>query len=113
MTKRNKHGAIKTTLDNIKFDSKKEALQYLAFRDARNKGEITDLICHPTFQIEFLGVKICKVELDFMYRDKLGVLHHVDVKGFDKKTKKFRVTNESRIKKKLVEAQYNITVEYI
>ena len=86
----------------------------MVLKQAQQDGKIRDLIVHPTFQITWpLGVKICKVELDFMYYDIIqDKTCYIDVKGWDKKKKKWRVTNESRIKKLLVEAQYKIKVEY-
>ncbi len=114
MVKRNKHGAIKKTVDGYKFDSKKEAEVYGKFKILQQAGKISNLDIHPSFVIFLNGRKICKVILDFMYYDLLEKRYkYIDVKGFDKKTSKFRVTRESAIKKKLVEAQEGIIVEYM
>lgn len=114
VAKVNKHRAKKVVIDNITFDSKKESLHYMALKACEHQGVIRDVIVHPTFQITWpTGEKICKVELDFMFFDiSQDKIRYIDVKGWDKKTKKWRVTNESRIKKLLLEAQNKITVEY-
>ena len=39
----NKYNAVKTTIDGIKFDSKKEAKYYLYLKDKLEKGEIYNL----------------------------------------------------------------------
>ena len=97
----NKYRAKKVTLDGFTFDSKLEARRYGELRFLEKAGKIADLTVHPTFQIFLNGVPICKVELDFRY-DELGQVVYEDTKGF--------YNRESRLKHKLVEAQYGIKV---
>jgi len=113
-TKGNKYGAIKCSHDGYKFDSLKEGDEYLKLRLRLQGGDICGLIVHPKYPIVIHGKLVCTVILDFSYLDCLtGIVHYIDVKGFDKKTKKFRVTSDSRTKKNLLEAWKQLTVEYI
>ena len=113
-TKGNKYGAIKCSHDGYRFDSLKEGDEYLKLRLRLQGGDICGLIVHPKYPIVIHGKLVCTVILDFSYLDCLtGIVHYIDVKGFDKKTKKFRVTSDSRTKKNLLEAWKQLTVEYI
>ncbi len=104
--KRNKFGAIKCTHDGLNFDSLAEGNYYLILRDRLKKQEIGDLQIHPFFHVQINGKKICKVVLDFSYYDnKLCKEVFVDVKGF--------ATRVSRLKKKMVEAQFGIQVDWV
>lgn len=47
--KQNKHGAIKVTLDGIRFDSKAESRRYLVLKQMQIEGLITDLQLQPVF----------------------------------------------------------------
>jgi hypothetical protein len=102
----NKYKNIKTVVDGIKFDSKKEASHYLVLKQKRDKNEICDLQLQPKFSISFNGVKICTYIADFRFLD-LEKAEYVtqDVKGF--------ITPVFRIKQKLVKAFHNIDVELV
>jgi len=50
--KPNKYGAKKTVVDNIKFDSKKEAKRYEELKLMVRAGEITDLILQPSYLLQ-------------------------------------------------------------
>ena len=52
MAKRNKFGAIKTTVDGIIFDSKKEAKRYEKLKAMKDRGEIRKLILQPKFLLQ-------------------------------------------------------------
>ena len=118
---RSKYKAVKTTIDGITFDIKKEAKRYTELKLLERAGMITHLELQPTFQITVNGVNICKYKADFRYftvraesnersynskgewqtptktGDKEGQIVE-DVKGFK--------TPIYRLKKKLVEACY-------
>ncbi len=104
--KRSKYGAKKITADGIVFDS---ALEYRYYQELMIRFRAIEIglpKIHPKFPITINGKKICVVELDFEYWDLLAVhRRYVDCKGFD--------TPMSRLKRKLVEAQYGITVEIV
>jgi hypothetical protein len=66
-------------------------------------GFISELVVHPEFKIVLNDVAICKVVLDFSYRDnKSGRTVIEDVKGHDNST--------SRLKRKLVQAAHDVHV---
>ena len=118
---RNKYKAVKTTIDGITFDSKREAKRYTELKILETAGHITHLELQPEYQITVNGVDICKYKADFRYftvraesnersynskgewqtptmtGDKEGQIVE-DSKGFK--------TPIYRLKKKLVEALY-------
>mgnify|MGYP006232240525 CR=1 FL=1 len=118
---RSKYKAVKTTIDGIVFDSKKEAKRYTELKLLEKAGHITHLELQPEYEITINGAKICKYKADFRYftvraennersynskgewqtptmtGDKEGQIVE-DVKGFR--------TSIYRLKKKLVEASY-------
>lgn len=67
--KRNKYSAIKTEVDGIIFDSKREATRYQDLRVMQQAGLITDLTLQPEFQLIVNGVKIAAYRGDFEYRE--------------------------------------------
>lgn len=100
--RRNKYGAIKTKVDNITFASKGEATRYLHLKALQQAGKISNLETHPKFDIVINGKKVCVVELDFYYINENGEPVWEDFKGRDNAM--------SRLKRKLVEAAYDIKV---
>lgn len=64
----NKYGAEKIEEDNIVFDSRLEHRRYLALRDLRDMGAITDLEVHPrwTFAGQ-TGLHLFSYSADFMF----------------------------------------------
>ena len=101
----NKYRAIKTVVDGIKFDSKAEATRYCLLKRDEKLGIIFDLELQPAFPVVVEGKKICTYKADFSYIDN-GVRVVEDVKS--PITAKHPVY---RIKKKLVEAIYNIEIK--
>ncbi len=105
-----KYRAIKTEVDGIMFDSKKEAKRYQYLKERLDAGIIADLKLQPQFKCEINGKKICTYKADFEYllADQIGpqgqIGHYVveDVKGFK--------TPTYRLKKKLVEALFPGTI---
>lgn len=101
----NKYGAIKTVVDGIKFDSKVEAARYSSLKLLEKAGEITDLELQPAFPVAVESKKICTYKADFSYIED-GKRIVEDVKS--PITAKHPVY---RLKKKLVEAIYNIEIK--
>lgn len=98
-----KYFAIKTVVDGIMFASKAEAGRYVELRLMVRSGLIENLELQPRFPIIVAGKKICVYIADFRYRfTRSGELITEDVKGVR--------TPVYRIKKKLVEAIYKITI---
>lgn len=102
-----KYNNTKTTVDGIKFDSKREATRYSELKLLERAGKITDLILQPRFELipkyEINGRKVRKMEYiaDFQYVEN-GKTVIEDAKGFK--------TKEYLIKKKLFEYQYKIEI---
>jgi len=99
--KRSKYGAVKVTVDGIRFDSKKEASRYVELMAMQNAGMISDLQVQPEYPIFVNGIKVCDYRADFFFRR--GVTEYVeDTKGFR--------TPVYKLKKRLVEAMYGIKI---
>ena len=97
---------IRTVIDGVMFDSKREAARYNDLKLLMRSGKIRDLETHPAFDISINGKHICIVKLDFKYwSNETNALVYEDSKGFD--------TPMSRIKRKLVEAHHNIKVTIV
>ena len=103
-SRRNKFNAVKTVVDGITFDSKKEAKRYGELKMLGVKG----LRVHGRWELEIKDVKLGVYESDFEYTDENGLLVVEDVKGGNA-TK----TAVYRIKRKLMKAIYNIDVREI
>lgn len=79
---RHKYHAIPTTIDNIRFSSKKEARRYAELKLLELAGEITALELQPRFPLHVGTVKIGEYRGDFRYQDRrLGSVVE-DCKGF-------------------------------
>lgn len=106
----NKFNARKTVIDNITFDSKKEAKRYGELLLLVREGTITDLSVHPKFVLQegfkWHGKKIRPVtyEADFMYQED-GQTVVEDVKGVQ--TQLFRV-KAKMFKRKYPELDFRI-----
>ncbi len=113
---RSKYGAVKTTVDGITFDSKKEAARYIELKALEAAGKIFNLQLQPRYRlcawtIQPLGLA-CVPSLgdyvaDFRYCNVKGCIcawgcQVEDVKGMK--------TPLYRWKKKHVEAQYGIVI---
>jgi len=75
--RRSKYGAIKTVLNGIRFDSKREAARYWELLLLSRAGKIKNLSLQPVF-IFPCGVKY---KADFQY-EEAGQLVAEDSKGF-------------------------------
>lgn len=102
---RHKYNAVKTKINGITFDSRKEAEHYFALKTREQAGEIADLQLQPRFPIIVNGQTVAHYIADFQYVDlssSLTVI--VDVKSQVTRTPIYR------LKKKLVEALYPIQI---
>ncbi len=91
-----KYRAIKTVVDNITFDSKKEARRYGELKLLFKAGQIRNLEIQPEFDFSIEGKKIFTYRADFAYFENQDRVIE-DCKGFK--------TPVYRLKKKLIEAQ--------
>lgn len=105
MTK-NKYKAIKTVIDGIIFDSKKESARYQVLKCLEKGNKIRNLELQPVYIFELNGKKIFKYIADFRYFDVAqGKLIIEDVKGVR--------TPVFNLKKKIIENEYGIVIEII
>lgn len=99
---RSKYGNRKTEVDGRLFDSKREANRYSELLLLEKAGEISDLVCQAPFDVVVNNKHICYYKADFQYITKEGETVVEDVKGVR--------TDVFILKKKLVEALYDITI---
>lgn len=105
-------------MDNITFDSRKEAARYRQLKLLRDAGQISNLEIKPRFYLHINGrpIKIrskgcpggrrTSYTADFKYVDNhTGGQVVEDTKGFD--------TPASRFRRAVVEAQYGIEIQLI
>lgn len=98
---RNKYKAIKTIIDGIKFDSKKEGARYMQLKLMEKAGAISELSLQPKFDLMVNGTKCGFYKADFRYIEN-GKTVIEDVKGMK--------TPVYNLKKKLIKAIYDIDI---
>ncbi len=115
--KPNKYGAIPTTVDGIRFASKREARHYSELKLRERAGEIRELELQPIYLLTIWHHPISedhplkcttvgKYIADFRYWDVARNQRVVeDVKGME--------TQLFKLKKKLVEALYGMEIEIV
>ena len=96
-----KYKAKKTVIDNITFDSKKEAGRYLDLKTLEMHKRIRDLKLQPCFPFKYDDKVMFKYYADFEYYENDEYIVE-DVKGVK--------TPVYKLKKKLIEAQYKIRI---
>lgn len=101
LRKPNKYGAVKATVDNIKFDSKKEADRYLELKLLQRCKKISELKLQTRFDFIIDGLLVCYYKADFEYIEN-GKRVIEDSKGVR--------TAVYIIKKKLMKAVHNIDI---
>jgi hypothetical protein len=106
----NKFGAKKVIVNGIKFDSIKEGEYYkqlLLQRKAIDRTKrVIDIELQPPYKVEVEGKHICNYKADFKVLFADGHTEVIDVKGY----KKGCAYEYFKLKKKLVEALYNIKI---
>lgn len=102
-----KYQNIKTIVDGIKFDSKREAFYYLYYKKLQDSKVIKNLQLQTKLEFNIDGKRIFTYKPDFEFEDEYGH-HYIDVKS--------PVTEKNavfRLKKKLIEAKYKIEIEIV
>jgi len=99
--RRNKYNAIRTEVDGIKFDSRKEAGRYCDLKLLQKAGDVS----HMLLQVPFVLDAGIKYKLDFLVFWTDGHQSYEDVKGID--------TPVSKLKRKQVEFRYPIKIELL
>ena len=100
-SKKSKYGAIKTQIDGITFDSKKEADYYANLKLQVLAGDIDGFCMQPVF-ILAPGLKY-KADFIVFYKD--GTFEIIDTKGFR--------TKEYIAKKKVLKDKYNLKIKEV
>lgn len=106
----NKYKNKKVVVDNILFDSKKEANYYTKLKILKDAGKITDLelqkkfILQDKFTLNSKTYRAITYVADFVYKEN-GQVHVVDTKGYRTETYK--------IKKKLFMKRFGIEIEEV
>lgn len=101
--KKSKYKAVKTEVNGIKFDSKKEARRYKELKILEKADEIKSLELQPRFLLQekfkYNGKTIRKIEYvaDFRYIDEKGNTIVEDVKGM--KTEVYKIKKKIFLKK--------------
>lgn len=104
--KKNKYGAIPTTLDGIRFASKREASYYAELKRRADLGEVYEVQLQPRFSFVHNGVLIGTYKPDFMFWDAIAHRNRVvDVKGVE--------TREFRTNLRMMRAFHKIEVEVV
>jgi len=103
--KPNKYRAIKTEVDGIKFDSKKEAARYQELKILERAGVICQLETQKRFHLRVKDQEVCVYVCDFFYYDKEKEEWIIeDVKSTATRTPVYR------LKKKLMRAILGIEI---
>jgi len=103
--KPNKYRAIKTEVDGIKFDSRKEAARYSELKLLQQAGAICQLETQKRFYLRVKDQKVCDYICDFFYYDKEKEEWIIeDVKSTATRTPVYR------LKKKLMRAILGIEI---
>jgi hypothetical protein len=97
-----KYHAIKTEVDGFVFDSRREAARYRELKLLEQAGKIFNLTLQPRYNMMLNGKRLGFYKADFQYITQSGAVITEDVKGVR--------TAVYRLKKKIVEAQYGITI---
>lgn len=69
MTRKNKFNAVKTVVDGLTFDSKREAARYSQLRLLEKAGQIRNLRRQIKYPIDVNGHKVCTYWADFCYEE--------------------------------------------
>jgi hypothetical protein len=102
----NKFRAVRTTLDGITFDSKREAAYYAELKLRERAGEVSEVELQPRFPLMVGSEVIGSYRADFKFWDnRENKQRVVDIKGVEPKG--FRRTL------KHVRAQYGVEVEIV
>ena len=98
---RHKFNAVRTEVDGIKFDSKKEAAYYGQLKLRKMSGEIVFFLRQVPFHLP--GGVTYRVDFQEFHAD--GTIKFTDVKGMQ--------TKDFIMKKKMVEDLYPVEIEIV
>lgn len=109
MKPRSKYRNVKCELDGKKFDSKRERDFYSELKLRERAGEVSDIVCHPSYPLWINRKRVGTYVADFLFVDHAaGKRRVVDIKSpATAKNVAFRRW------KRVAEALYDIEVEVI
>lgn len=102
--RKHKYGAVRTIIEGIAFDSKKEATKYRELKLLKMAGEIIDIELQPEYILQDSYIRHGKPIKAIVYRGDFRVTYK-DGRVVVMDTKGFR-TKEYLLKKKLLLAKY-------
>lgn len=123
MNKKSKYNNQKTYVDNIKFDSKKEADRYLYLKSQQEQGNISNLELQKKFELipkqeykrldgSIEKIRPCHYVADFSYIEQ-GIQVVEDIKGFSFNKNNFSTQTEAfKIKRKLFILKYGSEIDF-
>lgn len=100
--KRMKYRNVKTIIDGITFDSKKEAAYYSKLKLLVKSGDVITFERQVIYPIIINKIKVCTYIADFVVTWKTSGVKVIDVKGMK--------TPMYNLKKKLMKAVLDITI---
>lgn len=115
--KRNKHGNVKTEVDGIRFDSRREARRFLELREMERCGEIRGLRLQQNFTLiegftlptgERVKPEVYRADFAYYRKDEAGAFSIYiveDAKGYR--------TDKYRIKRKQVLDKFGIEIREV
>ncbi len=118
---KSKYRNVRTEVDGIMFDSKREAARYSELRLMEKAGQIVNLVCQLKYPLTMRGFHICDYVADFVYwvpdpRGAESVYIPGVYEGHARKVvedvKGFR-TDVYRLKKKLMKACCDIDIQEV
>jgi hypothetical protein len=112
-SKSSKFNNVKVEIDGHTFDSIKEGEFYGSLKIKKQAGLIKDFKLQVQYDIKVNNIHIAYYYLDFLIENNDGSFEYIDIKGKDSKTNKFIKTGVFALKKRLVEAIYNIKISMI
>ena len=102
---KSKYKNKKTEVDGHKFDSKKEADEYLELKRRKLAGDISDFKMQERYKFIINGILVSSYRADFVVIHRNGSQEVIDVKSYYT-----RSLNDYVIRKKLMQAMYGITI---
>lgn len=107
-----KYNSRKTTVDGFTFDSKKEAKRYLELKQMEKDGLIHNL----QLQVPFVLIPSFEIEIDGKKRKRRNIRYIADFVYYEDGNKvvedvKGRKTDVYKLKKKLFEYKYKVTIK--
>ena len=103
--RRSKYGAKTKVQDGIKFDSRREAARYRELLLMQAANEISGLEPHPKFALHVNGIQVGTYSADASYWCH-GKYCVEDCKGYAR-------TQLYRLKRRMMQAEYGITVQEV